>query len=328
MNEIIWSYRTGGASKKHFSKKHDVILFYSKSNKCIFNLQKEKSYTKSESRKPGLVNYGAGTAEFFQDEHGVYNLVNCRDVWKISYINSQAKERLGYPTQKPEALLERIIKASSNEGDIVLDPFCGCGTAVAVAHKLNRRFVGIDISSFTIDLIMQKRLHGIDVHVGGMPSDFSSAMKLASENPYNFEAWAITRVPGLRPNTKRGSDGGTDGRGRLAGDPSDWGSRLVLAQVKGVKMFQLSALRDFMHVIDRDKAALGVFITLHRVNSRDAHAEAAGAGQIHLEGNWFPRMQLWSIEQFFDDPQVLPKLPTMMEPYTNKPLYPNLFSQP
>lgn len=151
-NEIVWSYRTGGSSKTNWSKKHDTLLFYSKTDAYIFNTQKEKSYTKSESRKPGVINYGAGTAEFFEDEQGVYNLVNARDVWDISYINSQSKERMGYPTQKPETLLEKIINASSNEGDVILDPFCGCGTTLAVAQKLKRKWIGIDISSSAITL--------------------------------------------------------------------------------------------------------------------------------------------------------------------------------
>jgi adenine specific DNA methylase Mod len=150
-NEIVWSYKTGGVDSKRWSKKHDVILFYSKTQKFTFNSQKEKSYTKSKSRKPGLVNYGKGTAEFFKDENGVFNWVNMRDVWEISYINSQSKERTGYPTQKPEALLERIIKASSNEGDIVADFFCGSGTTIIVAEKLNRNWIGIDKSPEAIE---------------------------------------------------------------------------------------------------------------------------------------------------------------------------------
>ena len=115
-NEIVWTYRTGGSSKTHFSKKHDTILFYTESNKYRFNIQKEKAYTKSKSRKPGIINYGAGSAEFFKDEHRVFNWVNMRDSWDIPYINSQSRERIGYPTQKPLTLLKRIIKASSEEG--------------------------------------------------------------------------------------------------------------------------------------------------------------------------------------------------------------------
>ncbi|MXZ45571.1 MAG: site-specific DNA-methyltransferase [Chloroflexi bacterium] len=145
-NEVVWSYRTGGSSKSSFAKKHDVILFYARARRYTFVQQKEKAYTKSKSRRPGVHNYGAGTAEFFEDEGGVYNFVNMRDVWEIPYINSQASERVGYPTQKPEALIERVILASSNEGDTVLDAFVGGGTTAVVAQRLGRRWIAIDQS--------------------------------------------------------------------------------------------------------------------------------------------------------------------------------------
>lgn len=155
-NEIVWSYRTGGSSKKHFSRKHDVLFMYSKTKDCAFNIIKEKAYTKSMGRKPGIVNYGAGTAEFLGDSNGVYNLVNMRDVWEIPYLGSTDKERTGYPTQKPLALLDRIIKASSNEGDLVLDPFCGCATTCVAAQNLHRNWIGIDISEVAGDLIVDR----------------------------------------------------------------------------------------------------------------------------------------------------------------------------
>ncbi len=114
INEIVWCYKTGGASSKTFAKKHDLIFFYSKSKNYIFNPIKEKSYTKSKNRKSGIVNYGAGTAEFFEDEKGVFNYVYTKDWWtEFPYINSQSKERVGYPTQKPISLYERILEASS-----------------------------------------------------------------------------------------------------------------------------------------------------------------------------------------------------------------------
>ena len=144
-NEIVWSYKTGGSSKTYFSQKHDTLLFYTKGKTWKFNAQKEKSYTKAKSRKPGTVNYGAGNAEFYQDEDGVYNWVNMRDVWEISYIGSTNPERTGYPTQKPLALYERIIQASSNPGDFVLDPFCGCATTPVAAESLGRQWIGMDI---------------------------------------------------------------------------------------------------------------------------------------------------------------------------------------
>ena len=161
-NEIVWSYRTGGSSKRFFAKKHDILLFYSKSKDYNFNPQKEKAYTKSKSRQPGEVVYGIqGSGKkrssiFLRDDQGVFTNVNMRDVWDIPYINSQAKERTGYPTQKPLALLRRIIEASSNAGDMVLDPFCGCATALIAAEDLGRKWVGVDISPKASELIKDR----------------------------------------------------------------------------------------------------------------------------------------------------------------------------
>lgn len=146
VNEIIWSYRTAAGAKNEFNKQHDNIFFYQKTNLRKYNPSKEKSYTKAKGRKAGIVNYGATETEFFEDDEGVYRWSSMRDVWDIPYINSQALERSGYPTQKPEALIERIIEASSNPGDIVFDCFMGSGTAQAVAMKLGRRFIGADIN--------------------------------------------------------------------------------------------------------------------------------------------------------------------------------------
>ena len=155
-NEIVWSYRTGGTGRKNFSRKHDTLLWYSASNRYVFNVQKEKAYTKSKSRRPGIINYGGGTAEFFEDEDGVYNLVNMRDVWEVPYIGSTDVERTGYPTQKPLALYERIIKASSNEGDVVLDPFCGCATTPVAAERLGRQWVGMDLWDKAHEVVLKR----------------------------------------------------------------------------------------------------------------------------------------------------------------------------
>ena len=251
-------------------------------------------------------------------------MVGMKDYWFINMLGRSSKERLGYPTQKPEALLERIIKASSNEGDIVLDPFCGCGTTVAAAKTLNRRFVGIDISSFAIDLIRDKRLKDKSVPIYGIPQDLRSAEKLARENPFNFESWAITRLRGFVPNTKQVADGGIDGRASIAHKPDNWDTKLALAQVKGGK-FSLSGLRDFIHVTDRDQAALGCYVTLKPVNSSAARVEALSTGKVSISGEGsFPRMQIWSIEDYFD--QRTPRLPLMNDPYTGKPMVlPQLF---
>jgi len=245
------------------------------------------------------------------------------DVWDIPIINPMSKERLGYPTQKPEALLERIIKASSNEGDVVLDLFCGCGTTIAVAEKLNRQFVGIDISSFAIDLVQDKRLKNKDIDIQGIPSDMKPAEKLAGNNPFNFESWAVTRLPGFVPNAKQIGDGGIDGRATLTNKPDNWDTKLALAQVKSGATFFLGHLRDFMHVIESNKAAMGCFVTLHPVDTTGSRKEIANASTVHVDNYDFPRMQMWSIEDYFN--QRPPRLPMMNDPYTGKSMIPQLF---
>ena len=155
-NEIVRWYRTWWSSQWKRSQKHDTLLFYSRSNNMTFNTQKEKAYTKAKWRKAGIIDYGWWTAEFFEDDYGVYNWVIARDVRDVSYINSQSDERVDYPTQKPEALLERIIKASSNPGDIVLDCFMGSGTTCAVAQKLGRRWIGCDINTGAIQTTIKR----------------------------------------------------------------------------------------------------------------------------------------------------------------------------
>ena len=233
-------------------------------------------------------------------------------------MNPMANERLGYPTQKPLALLERIIKASSNRGEIVLDPFCGCGTAVDAARRLGRQYVGIDISSFAIDLIIEKRFNDRTIPTYGIPADMISARKLAREKPFDFESWAVTRMPGFAPNTRQHADGGVDGRATLADKPSDFDSKLALAQIKGGDSFSLSTLRDFIGVTHRDNAALGCYVTLEPVDTPQARMEVANSGKITVSGYTYRRMQLWPVSDYFDD--RLPNLPVMADPFTGKPL--------
>lgn len=258
------------------------------------------------------------------------------DVWDIGIIAPKAKERLGYPTQKPLKLLNRIITASSNEGDLVLDPFCGCGTTVDAAQRLNRKWVGIDISSFAIDLIKNKRLKDSRIPTQGIPHGLDSAKKLATDNPFNFESWAITRLQGFTPNTKQVGDGGIDGRANLAHGPDQMereyseyrrakNSKLALAQVKSG--YSLSALRDFIHVVDREDAVVGVFVTLNSVTSKEARKEVVKTGKVSVDGYEYPRVQLWSIQDYFDN--KMPQLPIMTDPYSGKIMSQrDLFHQP
>ena len=351
-NEITWK-RTpfAGSSKarsRQLPKSHDVILSYSRSQKWTWNppmVPYSDKYLKrfrhtdfrGNYRKTLLKTYSHETLERLRKEDRLISPVRpgahysykqylhessgqrqLDDVWvDINMINPVAKERLGYPTQKPLALLERIIKASSNKGDVVLDPFCGCGTTIDSARRLNRRWAGIDISSFAIDLIREKRLRDRTIPAKGIPTDLASARKLAGEKPFDFESWAVTRMPGFRPNTKKVGDGGVDGRAILAEKPDNYNSRLALAQIKGGK-FSLSALRDFIGVTGRDKAALGCYVTLQPVATPASRVEIANAGKITVSGYRYPRMQIWPISQYFE--QRLPRLPVMNDPYTGKPM--------
>ena len=239
-----------------------------------------------------------------------------QNIWTDVVMPKSGRERLGYPTQKPRALLERILKASSNPGDVVLDPFCGCGTTIDAARRLNRKWVGIDISAFAIDLIRDRRLQDRTISTYGIPADLVGARRLAADDPFAFESWAVTRLPGFAPNMKQRGDGGVDGRATLAIRPDDETSRLALAQVKGGK-FAATYLRDFRYVINRERAAVGCFTTLEPAPAKH-RADAKTAGVVHVSGQPFDRLNLWSIADYFDE--RLPSLPVMTDPYSGRPL--------
>lgn len=150
VNEIIWSYKSGGAGKKSFAKKHDTILFYKNGNEMKFTLPKEKSYNR------GLKKYCFKNVEEYCDEKGWYTLVNMRDVWDIDMVGRTSKERVGYASQKPEALLKRIIESCTDEGDLVCDIYAGSGTTAAVAGELGRKFIAIDSSSLAVGKMLKR----------------------------------------------------------------------------------------------------------------------------------------------------------------------------
>ena len=152
INEIIWNYKSGGTGKKHFARKHDTILAYSKTKNYYFQPLKEKSYNRD------LRPYRFKGVEEFQDEVGWYTLVNMKDVWQIDMVGRTSSERTGYATQKPEALLERILRAGTREGDICADFFCGSGTLAAVAQKLNRRWICCDAGKLAVSYTMKRLL--------------------------------------------------------------------------------------------------------------------------------------------------------------------------
>jgi DNA modification methylase len=234
--------------------------------------------------------------------------VPIQDIWTdIGPIGAQAQERLGYPTQKPEALLERIIKASSNEGDLVLDPFCGCGTTVQVAQRLNRRWIGIDITHLAIGLI-KKRLadaFGPEIKstydVIGEPTDLAGAGQLAAEDKYQFQWWALGQV-GARPaEQKKGADRGIDGRLYFHDDESGQSKQIIFSvKAGGVSVPQV---RDLIGVLTREKAEIGVFLCFEEP-TKPMLREAAEAGLYKSTDNTtYPRLQILTIQQILDGKQ-------------------------
>ena len=241
--------------------------------------------------------------------------VPLQDFWSdIGPIGSRAKERLGYPTQKPEALLERIISSSSSEGDLVLDPFCGCGTAVAVSERLKRRWVGIDVTHVAISLMRHRLSNSFgadlsDYTVMGLPQDVESARALATESEhdgrYQFEYWALGLIE-ARPagNGKKGADAGIDGYINFFDDGSGKAKRIIV-QVKSGKVNrgQVATLKGDM---EREKAEIGIFITL-RPPTEPMLQEALSAGlytPASLPNDSYPRVQILTIEQLLEGAQA------------------------
>ena len=241
--------------------------------------------------------------------------VPLQDLWTdLSPINSQAKERLGFQTQKPEALLERIISASSNEGDVVLDPFCGCGTAIAVAERLKRRWIGIDITHLAISL-MKSRLRDTfnsdlsNYDVVGVPQDVESARALAVESEhdgrYQFEYWALGLVEARPANRgRRGADSGIDGYINFFDDNSGKAKRIVVQVKSGqVRRDMIATLKGDM---ERENAEIGLFITLNQP-TRPMIQEAVSAGIYtpdHYPDHRYPRVQILTVEDLLSGTQA------------------------
>ncbi|MFN3516011.1 MAG: DNA methyltransferase [Novosphingobium sp.] len=235
------------------------------------------------------------------------------DVWTdIPPINSQAQERLGYPTQKPLALLERIIAASSNEGDVVLDPFCGCGTAVDAAQKLGRHWIGIDVTHLSIGLIERrmKDRYGdaLSYQVIGTPNDLASAEKLASEEPHQFQYWITQAVDGQPyQGGRKGADRGIDGYLYFTGH--DRKTEAAIISVKAGRNVGVAMVRDLKGVIEREKSPIGIFICAV-APTREMEREAAAAGVYEgADGRTYPRLQIFTLAEYFQG--LRPKVPLL-----------------
>jgi DNA modification methylase len=241
------------------------------------------------------------------------------DVWTdIPPLNSQAAERLGYPTQKPLALMERILKLASNEGDTVLDPFAGCGTTIDAAQKLDRQWIGIDITYIAVDLIEKRLLHthGQPIKgsyiVSGIPHDAAGAQALFDRNPFDFERWAVSQI-NAQPNEKQVGDKGIDGVARFQlGTTNEFGK--ILVSVKGGKQLNPAMVRDLRGTIERQNAEMGVLIT-------QTPPTPGMIDEVNHSGNFvhpanseaFPRLQIITTAELMAGKK--PKLPPTLLPY-------------
>jgi len=259
-NEIIWHYQRWPARQRNFQRMHDVILFYSKNYRAnTFSVLLEplsKGTLKRWRGKKSKVEYNGDVRFVTQMTEEDSPGRPMDDVWNIAVINSQAKERLGYPTQKPEVLLERIINASSNEGDVVLDPFCGCGTTMAVAHKLGRRWIGIDISPTAIKLVEQRlKRAGAEKDKDYISIGSPKTIKeLKSLKPFEFQNWVVNEM-NARQSKKKVGDMGLDGH-----IPRDLFREAAGIQIKQSENVGRNVVDNFCHALGRAKYKKGYII--------------------------------------------------------------------
>ena len=308
-NEIIWHYKKWPTGKYAFQRNHDVLLFYSRSR------DKARTFNQLYMPRAASTLKRFGTAKITSGHDAAGRRVPSTttgeesegvrqdDVWAIGRV-PPIKQL--FPTEKPSALLERVLQASSNEGDVVLDPFCGCGTTIVAAEQLKRRWIGIDITALATSLI-KSRLQDTygdraRFRTVGEPITVTDARELAVTDPYQFQWWALGLV-GARPlDQKKGADKGIDGRLYFHDQGSGGDTKQIIFSVKAGKV-QVSHVRDLRGVLDREKAAIGVFISL-RAATQPMRTEAASAGVYESPWRSHPRLQLLTVEELLSGKRV------------------------
>jgi len=243
--------------------------------------------------------------------------VPLQDVWiDVDPINPRAAERLGYPTQKPLALLERIVASSSNSDEVVLDPFAGCGTAIDAAQKLGRRWIGIDITTLAVDLIDARLRHTYGekiretYEIRGIPRDLDGAKTLFEHSPFEFERWCVMLLDG-QPNEKQVGDKGIDGVIRFPLDKKNSGK--ILVSVKGGKTGP-GDVRDLGGTVQSRMAAMGIFVCMQNpTKGMKEEASHSGNYTYPVNNQAFPRVQIITVEELLNDKR--PSMPNTLLPY-------------
>ncbi len=315
-NEVIWRYRRWPAKARRFQRMHDVLLFYTasrerahtfntlygyeklaESTRKTFGTRKQRADFSSGHRKPGVEEaetQGPPLSDFWDPDEVAGSGPPLSDAWEIGVIAAIGRERTGYPTQKPETLLERIIRSSSNEGDLVLDPFCGCGTAIAVAERLKRRWMGIDVTHLAIGIV-RERMKAASFEVHGEPIDLAGARRLAHDAPSQFQWWILGRL-GARPAACGARDGGAesgvDGELFFGSSPGAAPDRRVVVSVKSGRHVA-AHVRELRAALSREDATIGVLVTLEEPTAAMT-AEAARAGFYESASGRHPRVQILS----------------------------------
>lgn len=314
-NELVWHYTTGGASKSHYAKKHDLLLYYTKSNRYNFypdrikEPRSEKALARARNPKGARISSDDTTKL-------------PTDVWAIPALNPMSVERSGYPTQKPADLLRRVITASSDAGDTVLDAYCGCGTTIAVAQELDRRWVGIDITYQSIALVL-KRLEGqfgadvaSSIKLHGIPGDIESALALASRKDSRlrkeFEKWAVLTYTNNRAliNDKKGRHGGIDGIAFFSTGANAHAKVIFQVKSRSIDRGDIAKLNSDRL---REGAELAVLLTLQpSTRGMQDEANAAGTYEHNLTGRNYPRIQIVTIQEMVERHKRL-EMPTAIE---------------
>ena len=324
INEIIWCYETGGRARNSFPRKHDTILRYGLSEKPAFfpaqialprdfSTMHETIRIDEDGRRYQANIKGGKEYRYYEDDGVLPN-----DWWvDIQALNPAAKERLGYPTQKPLALLDRIILSGTQPGDVVLDPFCGCGTAVDAAQQLDRQWIGIDITYIAIDLIVKRLQHRYGDKIrdsfttNGIPKDVESADALFARNPFDFERWAVSIVNG-QPNQKQVGDRGVDGRIRF--DAGMDAPGMAIVSVKGGQQLNPAMVRDLAGTMAHENADMAVLVTRSEPTRGMLDAAASsGVYQLSRALNRYPRIQIMTVAELLDGKR--PQMPPIYLPY-------------